>query len=119
MNKDIMQFSNKVIYRDNPMTCANDRVGNGKLNIPKRIHYPENLRWVSRISDPDTPVAFFDLGEIRQMNSENDTNLNCLLTLFAVKNLLDNGVDCEDIGVITPLNDDMNHIKDRLRVNRA
>lgn len=114
-----MQFSNKVIYRDNPMTCANDKVGNGKLYIPKRIKYAENLRWVSRISDPDIPVAFFDLGEIRQMNRENDTNLNCLLTLFAVKTLLDNGINSEDIGVITPLNVDMNHIKDTLKVNRA
>lgn len=106
MNQEIMKFSNTLVYK-NKMSCSNDQVKSGRLDL-----YPmNNDEWIEQVIDPLKPVVFIDY--INFIPSQKE---DCRMTSRLVQRLISNRISPKDIGVISPLNEDVDEIKEKIRV---
>lgn len=101
-----MNFSNALVYGKS-MSCGTTDVKTGRLDLQ---NLPES-GLVREILQPEKPVVFVDL-----VGVEADAKKDCKLTCYLVEKLISHGLDASDIGVITPLNDDVKQIKSDLKV---
>jgi len=113
MNENIMKFSNYVMY-NNRMKCGTEEVKTGKL--PLSLHkIKSNITWIPNVLNPAKNVIFLDLSRVKALHKEEGRNLNCLLTSFVARQLIVQGIQQKDIGIITPLNDDKNSVNTSLK----
>lgn len=106
MNQGIMTFSNTLVY-GNCMNCASEKVKAGRLKLTLN----KDDKWVEETLAPNKPVVFLNLVKCDSM-----AKLDCKLASHLVHKLVSSGMSPQDIGVISPLNSDVDLIKANLNV---
>lgn len=113
MNTDIMDFSSKEFY-DGEIKAA-PKVANHTLNIETQ----EN-DFIARICNPEQPVTFLDTtGKFKERTRKGSTSKEnpkeAKLVEKIVKQVMDLGVEPEQVGVISPYDDQVDLLQTNIK----
>lgn len=128
---DIVKLSNFLIY-EGRLKCGTEEVYNQKLKMLdpretlqqfKRPGF-ENDHWLSDVLNPDEKVVFIDYDKvsliIETSDGDNITNMGeAELIKLCLKGMLECGVACEDIGVMSLYRAQLRLLKRKLSVHES
>ncbi|KAJ4799880.1 DNA replication helicase [Rhynchospora pubera] len=110
----IMELSNSLIY-GNRLRCGSTQVALAKLDFcTKRSKHP----WLNQILDPDKPAIFVNTDKLPALEERENKAVNnpaeAHMVSQAVADLINRGINEEEVGVITPYNSQATLIKQLL-----
>ncbi|KAI3719214.1 hypothetical protein L6452_20109 [Arctium lappa] len=107
----IMELSNALIY-GNRLRCGSPDVANAKLEYTSSTSLSS---WLKKVLDPLRPVIFINTDLLPGLEVKDCKTVNNPLEAYIVTEIIDKltcqGIQGEDIGVITPYNSQANLIK--------
>ncbi|KAK9273764.1 hypothetical protein L1049_018574 [Liquidambar formosana] len=111
MCQGVMELSNALIY-DNRLRCGSPEIANARLKFSSSK--PISL-WLKEVLDPNRPVVFINTDVLPAFEAKDHKTVNNRIEAFIIaevtKELVNNGIDGEDIGIITPYNSQANFIR--------
>ncbi|PWN42091.1 hypothetical protein IE81DRAFT_314288 [Ceraceosorus guamensis] len=132
MNGDIMTLSNQLVYHGR-LQCGSAEVENLSLALPKasdalaRLRSPNNMTagvsetWLQRVIQPDCKVVFLNTDHLPAPESrvgelvQNEVEAELVCQICAA--LILGGCEAGDIGVITPLRQQIRLLTNALGIN--
>ncbi|XP_048140826.1 DNA replication ATP-dependent helicase/nuclease JHS1 isoform X5 [Rhodamnia argentea] len=111
MCQGIMQLANALIYGDR-LRCGSSDVANAKLNFAKKLY----TSWLKEVLEPGTPVVFLNTDLLPAFEEKDHKTLKnpieaCIIGKIA-EELVESGIEEEDIGIITPYNSQAGLLRD-------
>ncbi|KVH97095.1 Dna2 [Cynara cardunculus var. scolymus] len=107
----IMELSNALIY-GNRLCCGSPDVANAKLEYTSSTSLPS---WLNKVLDPLRPVIFINTDLLPGLEVKDCKTVNNPLEAYIITEIIDKlscqGIQGEDIGVITPYNSQAHLIK--------
>ncbi|CAG7867376.1 unnamed protein product [Brassica rapa] len=104
MCRGIMDLSNALIYGDR-LCCGSAEVANATLFLSTSS---SNSPWLRKVLEPTRTVVFINTDMLRAFEARDQNAINnpveASIIAEIVKELVNNGVDSKDIGIITPYN---------------
>ncbi|OMO90149.1 hypothetical protein COLO4_19317 [Corchorus olitorius] len=111
MCQSIMELSNALIYGDR-LRCGSPEVANAKLNFPR----PSSCSsWLKAVLNPSRPVIFVNTDMLPAFEVRDHKTVNNPLEAYIIAEitagLVNNGIEGNDIGIITPYNSQVNLLR--------
>ncbi|XP_057510867.1 DNA replication ATP-dependent helicase/nuclease JHS1-like [Actinidia eriantha] len=107
----IMDLSNALIY-GNRLRCGSSEVENAKLKYTSSKYVSS---WLKEVLDPIRPVIFINTDMLPALESKDGKTVNnpieANIIAEATEELVNKGIEVEDIGIITPYNSQANLIR--------
>ncbi|KAL0654368.1 hypothetical protein Bca4012_097059 [Brassica carinata] len=104
MCRGIMELSNALIYGDR-LCCGSAEVANATLVLSTSS---SNSPWLRKVLEPARTVVFINTDMLRAFEARDQNAINnpveASIIAEIVEELVNNGVDSKDIGIITPYN---------------
>ncbi|KAM7277423.1 hypothetical protein ACFE04_019289 [Oxalis oulophora] len=114
MSRGIMELSNALIY-GNRLRCGSPEVANATLRFSTTLSCST---WLSKVLNPSKPVIFVNTDTLPAYETSEQKTVNnpieACIVVEVTENLVNNGINCEDIGIITPYNSQANLIRQSL-----
>ena len=111
MCQGIMDLSNALIYGDR-LRCGSSEIANAKLEFSSLNCC---LPWLENVLNPERPVIFIDTDVLPALEERDQKVVNNPIEAHIIaevaKELVQNGIDAEHIGIITPYNAQANLIR--------
>ncbi|KAI5565965.1 hypothetical protein BDE02_14G154600 [Populus trichocarpa] len=116
MCQDIMELSNALIYGDR-LRCGSSEIANARL---KFSGLQSCSSWLKEVLNPGRPVIFINTDMLPAYEAKDSKTVNNPIEAYIVaevtKELLNNGIVGDDIGIITPYNSQANLIRASVNV---
>ncbi|KAJ9680403.1 hypothetical protein PVL29_019664 [Vitis rotundifolia] len=111
MCQGIMALSNALIY-GNRLRCGSSQIANARLKFSSSNSISS---WLKKALDPERPVIFINTDMLSAFEAKDHKTVNnpieaCIISEVA-EELVNNGIEGEDIGIITPYNSQANLIR--------
>uniref|UniRef100_A0A1J3JLJ2 DNA replication ATP-dependent helicase/nuclease n=1 Tax=Noccaea caerulescens TaxID=107243 RepID=A0A1J3JLJ2_NOCCA len=104
MCRGIMELSNALIYGDR-LCCGSAEVANATLKLSTSS---SDSSWLKKVLEPTRTVVFINTDMLRAFEARDQNAINnpveASIVAEIVEELVNNGVDGKDIGIITPYN---------------
>ncbi|VVA90552.1 unnamed protein product [Arabis nemorensis] len=104
MCRGIMELSNALIYGDR-LCCGSAEVANATLALSTST---SNSLWLKKVLEPTRTVVFINTDMLRAFEARDQNAINnpveASIIAEIVEELVNNGVDSKEIGIITPYN---------------
>ncbi|XP_059633769.1 DNA replication ATP-dependent helicase/nuclease JHS1 [Cornus florida] len=111
MSAGIMELSNALIY-GNRLRCGSSEIENAKLNYKNSKSLSG---WLKEVLDPNRPVVFINTDMLPALETKEKKTVNNPIEAYIIAEvtgeLVNKGIEVEDIGIITPYNSQANHIR--------
>ncbi|XP_062097786.1 DNA replication ATP-dependent helicase/nuclease JHS1 [Humulus lupulus] len=111
MSRGIMDLSNALIYGDK-LCCGSSDIANAKLKFSSLKF---GSLWIQEILNPSRPVIFINTDTIPAYEAKDQKTINnpmeAQIVIEVTEELVKNGIEEEDIGIITPYNSQANIIR--------
>ncbi|KAL5560584.1 hypothetical protein UlMin_036795 [Ulmus minor] len=111
MSQGIMELSNALIYGDK-LRCGSSDIADAKLKFSS---FKCGSSWLNEILNPNRPVIFINTDMLPAFEAKDGKNINNPMEAYIVvevaEALVKNGIEGEDVGVITPYNSQANIIR--------
>ncbi|XP_028095091.1 DNA replication ATP-dependent helicase/nuclease DNA2 isoform X1 [Camellia sinensis] len=111
MCASIMDLSNALIY-GNRLRCGSSEVENAKLKYTSSKYISS---WLKEVLDPNRPVIFINTDMLPALEAKDGKTLNnpveANIIAEITEELVNKGIEMEDIGIITPYNSQANLIR--------
>ncbi|XP_052211363.1 DNA replication ATP-dependent helicase/nuclease JHS1 isoform X2 [Diospyros lotus] len=107
----IMELSNALIY-GNRLRCGSSEIENAKLKYTS-LNYESS--WLKEVLDPHQPVRFINTDMLPALEAKDGKTVNnpteAKIIAVITEELVNKGIEVEDIGIITPYNSQANLIR--------
>uniref|UniRef100_A0A5B7AJ85 DNA helicase n=2 Tax=Davidia involucrata TaxID=16924 RepID=A0A5B7AJ85_DAVIN len=111
MSAGIMELSNALIY-DNRLRCGSSEVENAKLKYTTLKFVSP---WLKEVLNPNRPVIFINTDMLPALEAKESKTVNNPIEAYIIaevtEELVNKGIEREDIGIITPYNSQANLIR--------
>ncbi|XP_040995352.1 DNA replication ATP-dependent helicase/nuclease JHS1 [Juglans microcarpa x Juglans regia] len=111
MCQGIMELSNTLIYGDR-LRCGSSEIANARLGLSG---LKSCSSWLEEVLNPTNPVIFIDTDILPAFEERDQKTLNNPIEAYIIaeitEKLVENGIEGEDIGIITPYNSQANLIR--------
>ncbi|KAL6130481.1 hypothetical protein ACLB2K_068860 [Fragaria x ananassa] len=115
MCQGIMELSNALIYGDR-LRCGSPEIANAKLNFSS---WKFHSLWIKEVLNPSKPVIFINTDALPAFEAKDHKIVNnpmeAHIVVEVVEELVNSGIEGNDIGIITPYNSQAEII--RLAIN--
>ncbi|XP_061997380.1 DNA replication ATP-dependent helicase/nuclease JHS1 [Rosa rugosa] len=115
MCQGIMELSNALIYGDR-LRCGSPEIANAKLNFSSS---KSHSLWIKEVLNPSKPVIFINTDALPAFEAKDHKIVNnpmeAHIVVEVVEELVNSGIEGDDIGIITPYNSQAEII--RLAIN--
>ncbi|EXB70693.1 DNA2-like helicase [Morus notabilis] len=116
MSRGIMDLSNALIYGDK-LRCGSSNIADAKLKFSS---LRSGSSWINEILDPDRPVIFINTDTLPAYEAKDQKTINnpmeAQIVVEVTEELVKNGIEGEDIGIITPYNSQANIIRNAMKL---
>ncbi|KAB5527857.1 hypothetical protein DKX38_021704 [Salix brachista] len=116
MCQDIMELSNALIYGDR-LRCGSSEIANARLEFSG---LQSCSSWLKEVLNPGRPVVFINTDMLPAYEAKDSKTVNNPIEAYIVaevtKELLNNGIVGDDIGIITPYNSQANLIRTAVNI---
>ncbi|KAJ6319289.1 hypothetical protein OIU78_014832 [Salix suchowensis] len=116
MCQDIMELSNALIYGDR-LRCGSSEIANARLEFSGLQSFSS---WLKEVLNPGRPVVFINTDMLPAYEAKDSKTVNNPIEAYIVaevtKELLNNGIVGDDIGIITPYNSQANLIRTAVNI---
>ncbi|KAH7525256.1 hypothetical protein FEM48_Zijuj06G0205800 [Ziziphus jujuba var. spinosa] len=110
MCQEIMELSNALIYGDK-LRCGSSDIADAKLKLSS---LKLGSSWLKEILNPSRPVIFINTDMLPAYEAKEDKIINnpmeARIVVEVTEELVNSGIEGEDIGIITPYNSQANVI---------
>ncbi|KAM4081953.1 hypothetical protein ACJW30_11G132500 [Castanea mollissima] len=110
MCQGVMELSNALIYGDR-LRCGSSEIANAKLKLSC---LKSCSSWLKEVLNPTKPVIFIDTDMLPAFEAKDQKTVNNPVEAYIIaevtEQLVNNGLEGEDIGIITPYNSQANLI---------
>lgn len=120
MNKKIMEFPNRTFYEE--QLRAHPNVADYTLSDLVEVEVDLEQQWLREALDPKVPSIFIDTSSEetsferqRKGSTSRENVFEAGIVEKLVRNLLDMGIDEEDMGIITPYDDQVDTLEKNLK----
>ncbi|GMY22919.1 DNA replication ATP-dependent helicase/nuclease JHS1 isoform X2 [Fagus crenata] len=111
MCQGIMELSNALIYGDR-LRCGSSEIASAKLSLSS---LKSCSSWLREVLNPTKPVVFIDTDMLPAFEAKDQKAVNNPVEAYIIaevtEQLVNNGIEGEDIGIITPYNAQANLIR--------
>ncbi|KAL5799099.1 hypothetical protein ACOSQ2_003919 [Xanthoceras sorbifolium] len=117
MCRGIMELSNTLIYGDR-LRCGSSEIANAKIAVS---NMKSQSWWLKEVLNPSRPVIFINTDMLPAFEAKDQKTVNNPIEAHIVakitEELVNNGIEGKDIGIITPYNSQVNLIRHALYVS--
>ncbi|XP_030966740.1 DNA replication ATP-dependent helicase/nuclease JHS1 isoform X1 [Quercus lobata] len=111
MCQGVMELSNALIYGDR-LRCGSSEIACAKLKLSC---LKSCSSWLKEVLNPTKPVIFIDTDMLPAFEAKDQKTVNNPVEAYIIaevtEQLVNNGIEGEDIGIITPYNSQANLIR--------
>uniref|UniRef100_A0A2N9F1V3 DNA replication ATP-dependent helicase/nuclease n=1 Tax=Fagus sylvatica TaxID=28930 RepID=A0A2N9F1V3_FAGSY len=111
MCQGIMELSNALIYGDR-LRCGSSEIASAKLSLSS---LKSCSSWLREVLNPTKPVVFIDTDMLPAFEAKDQKAVNNPVEAYIIaevtEQLVNNGIEGENIGIITPYNAQANLIR--------
>ncbi|KAK4847699.1 hypothetical protein QYF36_004865 [Acer negundo] len=117
MCQGIMELSNALIYGDR-LRCGSSDIANAKIEVS---NMKSQSWWLKEVLNPSRPVIYINTDMLPAFEAKDQKTVNnpieAQIVAKITEELVNNGIEGEDIGIITPYNSQVNLIRHALSMS--